>query len=285
MGGVLSSSEGESERDRLLEEIPLGCPEWLQIDELLQYRSRNYHERYRFAMTLKRLWRIRDNETWREMARSAKAQYGSSTRLFHGTTPENARRIMSSGFQLPNHPGMFGKGVYFAKCPLKSVQYARVRATKAWFSWGQKLMSLFSAADEWPMGESPVMLVCDVYLGRSQTWRTAATHLQSAEDLRPGSFTRLFCPRRKYHSVYAPGPSRHCNGQVSSCCCCCCNVCCHAVQVSEWIVYDPCQGIPRYVLEFESKFGVTGNVASNRPRPRELGAPPLEEMHELEGQV
>eukprot|EP00930_Biecheleria_cincta_P105390 TRINITY_DN98070_c0_g1_i1.p1 TRINITY_DN98070_c0_g1~~TRINITY_DN98070_c0_g1_i1.p1 ORF type:complete len:283 (-),score=36.14 TRINITY_DN98070_c0_g1_i1:172-1020(-) len=282
MGGVLASSG--SENNETLEEIQQGCPEWFQIDEFLQYRSRNYHERYKIAMTLKRLWRIRDNETWRELARSAKAQYGSSTRLFHGTTPENARRIISSGFQLPAHPGMFGKGVYFAKCPLKSVQYARVHA-QTWLSWTQKLISAFSAADEWPMGESPVMLVCDVYLGRSQTWRKAAPHLQSAEDLRPGCCTRIFCPRRKYQSVYAPGPSRRCTGRRSSLCCCFCNVCCHAVQVSEWIVYDPCQGIPRYVLEFETSFGITGNAASYRSRPREVGAPALEDMEPLEGQV
>jgi len=44
--------------------------------------------------------------------------------LFHGTSWEGAKGIIANGFQLPDYPGMFGKGIYFADSPLKSWQYA-----------------------------------------------------------------------------------------------------------------------------------------------------------------
>merc|ERR1711874_4411 len=91
------------------------------------------------------------------------------------------------------------------------------------------------------------MLVCDVHLGSTQTWRRAAPHLTSADDLRPGCLRRLCCHRRRYDSVYAPGKP-HCFQSL----CCLCYCCCFAVRVSEYVVFDTCQGIPRYLIEFES---------------------------------
>mmetsp|Transcript_26578 Transcript_26578/g.61032 ORF Transcript_26578/g.61032 Transcript_26578/m.61032 type:complete len:455 (-) Transcript_26578:49-1413(-) len=43
--------------------------------------------------------------------------------LFHGTTWEAAKAIVCDGFRLPAHAGMFGKGIYFADCPLKCWRY------------------------------------------------------------------------------------------------------------------------------------------------------------------
>jgi hypothetical protein len=62
-------------------------------------------------------------------------------RLFHGTSLDAVKAITSRGFQLPQHPGMFGRGVYFAGTPQKSWEYCR---------------------------DTPCyMLVCDVALGRT----------------------------------------------------------------------------------------------------------------------
>jgi len=66
--------------------------------------------------------------------------------LFHGTALENALSIAQRGFQLPKHGGMFGKGIYFADCPLKSWQY---------------------------VGCPGLMLACDVELGNTRVKRTA----------------------------------------------------------------------------------------------------------------
>eukprot|EP00927_Polykrikos_kofoidii_P015818 TRINITY_DN17083_c0_g1_i2.p1 TRINITY_DN17083_c0_g1~~TRINITY_DN17083_c0_g1_i2.p1 ORF type:complete len:392 (-),score=34.60 TRINITY_DN17083_c0_g1_i2:60-1235(-) len=44
-------------------------------------------------------------------------------RLYHGTPRHSAQAIVSDGFRLPAKAGMFGKGIYFADCPLKSWQY------------------------------------------------------------------------------------------------------------------------------------------------------------------
>eukprot|EP00930_Biecheleria_cincta_P057794 TRINITY_DN43669_c0_g1_i1.p1 TRINITY_DN43669_c0_g1~~TRINITY_DN43669_c0_g1_i1.p1 ORF type:complete len:348 (-),score=45.82 TRINITY_DN43669_c0_g1_i1:100-1143(-) len=60
--------------------------------------------------------------------------------LYHGTSAFAVRQVVETGFELPQHPGMFGKGVYFADTPLKSWQYSTIG----------------------------FMLVCDVALGRER---------------------------------------------------------------------------------------------------------------------
>lgn len=56
----------------------------------------------------------------------------SVARFFHGTRRDSASAITCDGFRLPGWHGMFGRGVYFADCPLKSLQYA------GW-GWGDKV--------------------------------------------------------------------------------------------------------------------------------------------------
>ena len=46
----------------------------------------------------------------------------SQSRLFQRR--DSARAILDEGFRLPPHAGMYGRGIYFADCPLKSLQYA-----------------------------------------------------------------------------------------------------------------------------------------------------------------
>ena len=57
---------------------------------------------------------------------------------------EGVEGIPKTGFRLPAWHGMFGRGVYFADCPLKSLRYT---------GWG--------------VGRK-YMLVCDVEMGRSE---------------------------------------------------------------------------------------------------------------------
>jgi hypothetical protein len=45
--------------------------------------------------------------------------------LFHGTSEEAARAIGSSSFRLPGHPGLLGKGLYFAEWAAKSDGYSK----------------------------------------------------------------------------------------------------------------------------------------------------------------
>ena len=46
-------------------------------------------------------------------------------RLFHGTSRMSAQEIGRDGFALPRSGGMFGRGIYFTDCPLKSLEYTR----------------------------------------------------------------------------------------------------------------------------------------------------------------
>ena len=113
-------------------------------------------DRYSFGMSLHAAWRVASPELEAAFGRMAAAREadGKPTRrelLFHGAarrggagegghadgasvtcprhrltgTPiENAHAIVAEGFRLPPHGGMFGRGVYFADCPLKSLRYA-----------------------------------------------------------------------------------------------------------------------------------------------------------------
>ena len=69
---------------------------------------------------------------------------------------------------------MFGAGVYFADCPLKSLQYSR----------------------------RGVMLACDVVLGHSKRTYAAQSQLSPTKDLKRGLVPRLF-GARSFDSVTA----------------------------------------------------------------------------------
>ena len=94
-----------------------------------------------------------------------KGKSDAVSRLYHGTTSAAAKAIIQHGFALPRRGGMFGKGIYFADTPLKSLQYTR--------------------------GRNGVMLCCDVALGNSMIKRMADNQLEAEST----SFKRGFLPR------------------------------------------------------------------------------------------
>jgi len=82
-----------------------------------------YAHKYPFELQLAALYRVEkiaNNSNQDPLVRIAD---GRHRHLFHGTKRKNARGIVANGFTLPNHHGMFGKGIYFADCPLKSWGY------------------------------------------------------------------------------------------------------------------------------------------------------------------
>merc|ERR1711924_86120 len=117
--------------------------------------------------------------------------------------------------------GMFGKGIYFACCPLKSVQYARKGLTSLWeFAFGESLIF------------SKQMLLCDVYLGKTYKRSFPWNKIDPTKDLRCGSISKLF-GGQDYNRVTAQTGFFGC------------------VRVPEYIMYDAHQAIPRYLVEFE----------------------------------
>jgi hypothetical protein len=141
----------------------------------------------------------------------AKGKSDRVTRLYHGTSARAAQAIVQSGFKLPERAGMFGKGIYFADTPLKSLQYSQP------LSWNN-------------MG---VMLVCDVALGNSMVKSEADGNLQAgSQRLQRGLLARLF-RQKSFDSVTAS------HGWLG------------AVRVPEYVVYDSAQAMPCYVLTVE----------------------------------
>lgn len=249
MGGTLAGVGDGSHRSPVLQEVFPNEADWIDVENLIRERSRKYHMHYRStAMVMRRLWRVRPNQALKDSEQKL-SHLGPPTRLFHGTDPGSAENIIQGGFRLPTHSGMFGKGVYFARCPLKSVIYAGAVGTI--FAMTSRFRRALLGA-QGPVGECKVMLLCNVYLGRQKKERCCWNvsfggmydNVVSAKDLRPSFVDAVFCPHRcfgwclkgGYDSVYAPG------GDL---------LCCNTVAVSEFVVYDPGQAIPLFLLEFD----------------------------------
>lgn len=78
--------------------------------------------------------------------------------LWHGTQTGNVAGILTNGFRLPVHNGMFGRGVYFADRVSKSAQYCRVGGTR---------------------GTTGVLFLCAVNLGRVYESNNGMNHVIS----------------------------------------------------------------------------------------------------------
>merc|ERR1712050_21631 len=108
--------------DRKLTEIKPGSADFDELVAFINHSGKAYADKYGFKVSVRRIWQVDLNDTLRQYEERA-AALGRPTRLFHGTAVENAAQIIRHGFKMPKkhaNGGMFGKGVYFADCPLKS---------------------------------------------------------------------------------------------------------------------------------------------------------------------
>lgn len=231
-------------------EVPVDSPEWDFVASLVEQRSRRYESHYRFGMKPLRLWKVLPGRLQREHRQSA-AVLGRPSLLFHGTSPDSVKGILQSGFRLPRHAGMFGRGIYFAHCPLKSANYATKNPLER--LWRYALGCLVGCVGACAVGapgggclgggfgcwlahcsyspQQQQMLLCEVFLGKSRKLRMAMD-VNPSQDLKRGRLPKLL-GAGDYNSVHAP------EGFWG------------AVSVAEYIVYQPHQAVPKYVIEFE----------------------------------
>jgi len=141
--------------------------------------------------------------------------WNNARHLFHGTSWEAAQGIVLDGFRLPDHPGMFGKGVYFADCPLKSWQYTR--------SLGDRMLCCQRGG---------LILMCLVDLGEQRRERQANTGLTGYD--RSGWWAWLTREHGAYDSVVGLEKGRG-----------------GALRVPEYVIYDPCKARVDYILEVQ----------------------------------
>lgn len=113
-----------------LEVVPRDSALWRTIIGFVDQRSQSFVSHYGGrGIEVKNLWRVPDNAALKAMEQQA-MMLGRPTQLFHGTAVESVPQIIKNGFRLPKkhaHGGMFGKGIYFAETPLKSVRYTKKR--------------------------------------------------------------------------------------------------------------------------------------------------------------
>merc|ERR1712187_902921 len=148
---------------------------------------------------------------------------GKPTQLFHGTRLSSANHIAKEGFKLPNHAGLYGRGIYFADNPRKSADYAPESSWMPTLNRLAKGTDFFSALFERDEGQ---VLLCDVYLGNSKTAWGMNSDFNPSKDLKGGWFRQL-TGIGDYNSTYAPGFFSH----------------------NEYIVYEKHQAIPRFIIQ------------------------------------
>ena len=162
---------------------PLTDAELVELKATVATAVASQAHMYDFSMALHAAWELDCGEQ-RAAFDALRAEWAAQTppresnvrQLFHGTRMENAHGIVTGGFRLPRHSGMFGKGLYFADTPLKSLQYTGI-------SWGWRYM-----------------LVCEVELGNSKTQRGAKD--DKKEDLERGWLPTVM-GQRSFQSVTA----------------------------------------------------------------------------------
>eukprot|EP00440_Ansanella_granifera_P068671 gb/GFBE01074490.1/.p1 GENE.gb/GFBE01074490.1/~~gb/GFBE01074490.1/.p1 ORF type:complete len:451 (+),score=40.05 gb/GFBE01074490.1/:1-1353(+) len=178
-----------------------------------------WEHKYDFRLKVKNLYRI--DRPRPPQTRVPAAAATGSRRLFHGTQWESAMGIVCDGFRLPTHAGMFGRGLYFADCPLKCWQYCW--ASKQWSSVLPRLT-----------GRGGYVFMCWVELGRAREEKAARPDLSGYD--RKGWWAWLTRGRGAYDSVI--GVAEESGG---------------ALRVPEYIVYDPDQVRLAYMFEVEKE--------------------------------
>lgn len=169
--------------------------------------------KYKFQLEVTDIYRVgRD----RRNSKNNRFSQDQARHLFHGTPWPAAQGIVSDGFRLPNTAGMFGKGIYFADCPLKSAQYT------AALEDGLQACS----------GRGGIILLCWVDLGE-QRKEKAADHSIGGYN-RNGWWAWLTNEHGAYDSVV--GLTKEEGG---------------ALRVPEYIVYNPGNARVDYIFEVE----------------------------------
>jgi len=183
MGAAEAKKRSEvSSSEASLVQISPTDPKWDDINKFLQGSTRGYRPD-RGPYKLAKVWTIRPCLRLQEYEARAK-KLGKPTRLCHGTLLSSAKAIARQGFTLPEHAGLYGKGIYFAKDPRKSASYAPESSWSPFFN-------------RWKL------LLCDVYLGRWKTL-TSSRDIDPTTDLKGGYLRNMFS-RGDYNSVYVRG--------------------------------------------------------------------------------
>lgn len=164
----MSDDEGETRRKRRykLEEVE----DLLEYNTVADMVERFIQEAHGKVMRVVKIEKVTNNELeerYKERVREMKEYSAGTTKMkFHGTSSRALSKILAKGFKIPENPGMYGRGVYFATDSSKSAQYA-VDETK--------------------------LLLCEVALGKAKVVKTADATLDFETICELG-----------YDSVYAP---------------------------------------------------------------------------------
>lgn len=210
-----------------VQEVPRSSQEFKMQADWVERQAEKHRRHYKHGVSIARMYRVYPKLACRTEGEDEAVLFLQDAdpgginafRLFHGTSYGNAEAIVDGGYRLPVHAGMFGKGVYFADSPQKSMQYSQ---------------SFF--------GRRKLLLLNRVELGQPKFMKMGArdeTGYDPSSRRRWEKFVPTMGgikrPSNAYDSVVAVTKDRG-----------------GSVQVPEYIIYDPRQAIVEYILEVEA---------------------------------
>jgi len=169
---LVNSSQGPISSWPWVTPVDKGSQEYEEKKDQFEAAAAAYPGMYPFWLQMQHLYRVESTNSNNVLNNRT----GNSRQLYHGTPKQAAFGIITGGFRLPNKKGMFGRGIYFADCPLKS--------------WG------YTDGSMWV--RNALILMCSVDLGRSKHEKAARNDLEQAPDR---TFRQWLRGEERYTSV------------------------------------------------------------------------------------
>jgi len=147
--------------------------ELLESDTLLFNEVKDKLERYvqpehKKQLHVVRIEKVNNEELEKKfMERCDQLYQNIKAEKFHGTSNKAILSILNDGFRMPDKPGMYGKGIYFATDSSKSAQYTK---------------------------SSDKLLLCNVAIGSHKTVISSDKTI-TLESLNKGNFDSVYAPR------------------------------------------------------------------------------------------
>mmetsp|Transcript_28763 Transcript_28763/g.52414 ORF Transcript_28763/g.52414 Transcript_28763/m.52414 type:complete len:460 (+) Transcript_28763:53-1432(+) len=195
-------------------ELKKDSPEFKQQSRFFMEACSKWAHKFDFQLEIMRVYRVQKPD---DASDPPLFPNTGAIQLYHGTTWEAAKAIVCDGFRLPAHAGMFGKGIYFADCPLKCWRYCFASKT-------------LSTALPKATGRGGMIFLNWVELGKIRDEKVARTELTGYD--RGNWKNWLRGDRHAYDSVR--GVEEEQGGSV---------------RVPEYVIYNPKQARISYIFE------------------------------------
>lgn len=140
---------------------------WDPITELIRdYFRKSFVHEHNINLNIVQIWQVFNSEHNERFVRKGYDQMDNWL-LWHGTKRDNLVSILDHNLRLPDHPGMFGKGIYFADRVTKSAQYTDGKGAEVLLLYRVALGKCFQTTQRTSIYKPPINYDSIHAVGRS----------------------------------------------------------------------------------------------------------------------